>query len=215
MTKNLVDSFVLAWRLVQGECLKRKNGKTVYLHFSKETNTYIFSKSYVTKYVYMYSTQKNNSISIPSPFFLIFASVFNWQNHCFNPFHHHDFSSKWLALQREIHRQPKAHWRVLRFDASDFKRLDWATAGTGSQENSEFLLFFHQHFFWGVRYSTVSFRGLFLNGCLFSSCVLFPFPFFQFSLGNLKNEEQKNSSSPSRLKKLIKAWSSLILWDPQ
>ena len=76
MTKNLVDSFVLARRLVQGECLKRKNGKTVYLHFSKETNTYIFSKSYVTKYVYMYSNQKNNSISIPSPVFLIFASVF-------------------------------------------------------------------------------------------------------------------------------------------
>lgn len=34
--------------------------------------------------------------------------------------------------------------------------------------------------FWGVRYSTASFRGLFLNGCLFSSCVLFPFLFSIF-----------------------------------
>lgn len=39
---------------------------------------------------------------------------------------------------------------------------------------------FFTSIFWGVRYSTASFRGLFLNGCLFSSCVLFPFLFSIF-----------------------------------
>ena len=134
--------------------------------------------------------------------------------HCFNPFHHHGFSSKWLALQGEIHRQPKAHWRVLRFDASDFKRLDWATAGTGGQEDSDLLLFFHQHFFGGVRYSTVSFGGHFWMVACFLLVFCFRF-FFLFFIGKLKNVEQKNSSPPSQLKKLIEAWSSLILWDPQ
>ena len=131
--------------------------------------------------------------------------------HCFNPFHNHGFSSKWLALQGEIHRQPKAHWRVLRFDASDFKRLDWATNGwhwkPGGFRTSSV---FSPAFFGGVRYSTVSFRGFFLNGCLFSSCVVFPFLFSMFHWKFKKCGTKKQLSTFAT----EETYQSMILIDP-